>query len=50
MCLGFLDPVSQQKFAISKIQDGGGSHFEKSKNHNIYAMDGPIQQNLAWGV
>jgi len=27
---------------ISKIQDGGGGHFEKSKNRNISAMDGPI--------
>jgi len=27
---------------ISKIQDGVGGHFEKSKNHKISDMDGPI--------
>jgi len=42
MRLGPADANSKQKFTISKIQDGGGRHFEKSKNLNIFATDWQI--------
>jgi len=32
-----LDHSDRQKFEIFKIQDGGGCHLEKSKNHHISA-------------
>jgi len=31
MRLDLLDPVSQQKFVISKIQHGGGGHLANRK-------------------
>jgi len=37
-----LDPSNQWNFAISKIKDGGGRHFENLQNHNIAAMERPI--------
>jgi len=42
MCLGRLDPVSQQNFANSKNQDDDDRQFEKSKNRNNSTTDGPI--------
>jgi len=39
MRLGPADTGSKQKFTISKIQDGGGRHLEKSENLNIFATD-----------
>jgi len=39
MRLGPEDTNSKQKFTISKIQDGGGRHLEKSENLNIFATD-----------
>jgi len=35
-------PPSWEKFEISKIPDGGGRHFEKSKNSHFSAAVGPI--------
>ena len=35
MRLDPLDPNNQYNFAISKIQDGGGSHLKNSKKRNI---------------
>jgi len=32
-----LDSPTVKKFEISKIQDGGGRHLEKSKNRHISA-------------
>jgi len=32
-----LDRSDRYKFEIFKIQDGGGRHLEKSKNHHISA-------------
>jgi len=39
MRLSPADTNSIQKFTISKIQDGGGRHFEQSKNLNIFVTD-----------
>jgi len=36
------DASDRYKFEIFKIQDGGGRHLEKSKNHDISAAVGPI--------
>jgi len=36
-----LDSCDRLKFQISKIQDGGGRHIEKSKNHHISAAVQP---------
>ena len=33
---------NRYKFEISKIQDGGGRHLEKSKNSHIWATFWPI--------
>ena len=38
MRLGPADTGSKQKFTISKIQDGGGRHLEKSENLNIFVV------------
>ena len=40
------DTDSQYNFVNSTIQDGGGRHLEKSKNHNIFATDSPISTTL----
>jgi len=32
-------PSGNKKFTILKIQDGGGRHLEKLKNHYIFATD-----------
>jgi len=40
-----FDPFNRSdryKFEISKIQDGGGCHLEKSKNRHISAAVQPI--------
>jgi len=42
MCLGPADTSSQQKFTISKIQDGSCRNLEKSKNLNNFASDWPV--------
>jgi len=46
------DTDSQYNFVNSTIQDGGGRHLEKSKNHNIFATGiDRFWQNLAcWCV
>jgi len=36
------DASHSEKFAISKIQHGGGRHFEKSNNRHISAADSAI--------
>ena len=43
MRLGPADTNSKQKFTISKIQDGGGRHLEKSQ---ILISSQPIDQYL----
>jgi len=39
MQLNTLYPNTEENFAISKIQDGGGGHLENLKNCNISAME-----------
>ena len=37
-----LELSNHYNFEISKIQDGGGHHLEKSKNRHTLAFVGPI--------
>jgi len=39
MRLATLGTISQSNFTNFKFLDGGSSHLEKSKDHNISAMD-----------
>jgi len=47
MRLDPLHPNSQQNFAISKIQDGGGGHLKNSKKTQ-YLHNGTTVVNKIW--